>query len=93
MTEYVPAFPFSGIYVMKSERGLPYGVAQTISQSYTRTIGNGSYALIALDPGPTVELTTDTVLTILEILEERIGKEPTPELDAAWKRIKAEHLK
>ena len=50
-------------------------------------------ALIALDPGPTAELTTDTVLTILEILEERIGKEPTPELDAAWERIKAEHLK
>ena len=50
-------------------------------------------ALIALDPGPTAELTTDTVLTILEILEERIGKEPTPELDAVWEKIKAEYLK
>lgn len=36
---------------------------------------------------------TDTVLLVLEMIEQRVGKEPSPTLDAAWARIKKVYLK
>lgn len=36
---------------------------------------------------------TDTVLLVLEMIEQRAGKEPSPTLDAAWARIKKVYLK
>lgn len=35
---------------------------------------------------------TDTVLLVLDVIERRVGKEPSPSLDAAWERIKKECL-
>lgn len=37
-------------------------------------------------------INTETVLLVLEVIEQRVGKKPSPSLDAAWERIKNEHL-
>ena len=50
-------------------------------------------ALLSLDSSPVAELSIDTELIILEIIQEREGKQPSPTLDAAWERIKAAYLK
>ena len=36
---------------------------------------------------------TDTVLLVLEVIEQRVGNEPSSTLDEAWKKIKKEYLK
>ena len=50
-------------------------------------------ALLSLDPTPAAELSIETILNILDVIEERIGRQPSPTLDAAWERIKEEHLR
>ncbi len=38
-------------------------------------------------------ISTDTILFVLEEIEKRVGKTPSPSLDAAWENIKKEHLR
>ena len=49
-------------------------------------------ALLSLDPTPAAELSIETILNILDVIQERVGIQPSPPLDAAWKRIKEEYL-
>lgn len=49
-------------------------------------------ALLSLSPTPTADLSIDTVLIILNVIQERVGKATSSTLDAAWEGIKAEHL-
>lgn len=49
-------------------------------------------ALLSLDPTPLAALSTDCELVILELIQEREGKQQSPTLDAAWEKIKAEYL-
>lgn len=48
--------------------------------------------LLSLAPTPAAELSIDTILIILNVIEGRLGPPLSPSLDAAWERIKAEHL-
>lgn len=39
------------------------------------------------------QISTDTVMLVLEEIEKRVGNTPSPTLDAAWETIKKEHLR
>ena len=41
---------------------------------------------------PDTRISMDTLLLVLDVIEKRVGKTPSPSLDAAWENIKKEHL-
>ena len=41
---------------------------------------------------PGTRISMDTLLLVLDVIEKRVGKTPSPSLDAAWENIKKEHL-
>ena len=41
---------------------------------------------------PDSRISMDTLLLVLDVIEKRVGKTPSPSLDAAWETIKKEHL-
>ena len=41
---------------------------------------------------PDTRISMDTLLLVLDVIEKRVGKKPSPTLDAAWENIKKEHL-
>ena len=51
------------------------------------------YEIIDASYEPGVRISTDTVLEVLQEIEKREGKIPSPTLDAAWENIKKEHLR
>jgi hypothetical protein len=42
---------------------------------------------------PDSRISMDTLLLVLDVIEKRVGKTPSPSLDAAWENIKKEHLR
>ena len=42
---------------------------------------------------PDTRISMDTLLLVLDVIEKRVGKTPSPSLDAAWENIKKEHLR
>jgi len=51
------------------------------------------YEIIDASYEPGVRISTDTVLEVLQEIEKREDKIPSPTLDAAWENIKKEHLR
>lgn len=54
---------------------------------------SGLYAILdeSFEPDSSVDI--NDVLIALEIIEQRIGKNVSPQLDAAWEKIKKEYLR
>lgn len=42
---------------------------------------------------PDTRISMDTLLLVLDVIEKRVGKTPSPSLDVAWENIKKEHLR
>ena len=50
------------------------------------------YAILDDSFEPDSSIDINTILSALEQIEKRIGKRASPQLDAAWEKIKKEHL-